>query len=308
MNSDKTMNLRRAAAIIGAVVVAVALAAIPAGAAGKVVRLSYVDWSETVAATNMVKAVLEEKMGYRCDIVPMTADKMWYSVADGEVDGMVAAWLPSTHGHYYDEVKDRVVDLGPNLKGTRIGLVVPNITVGRQTAASGQRNQPYIKADSIPELKDYADKFNYKIIGIDHEAGIMKKARQAMDVYGLDQFRLVDGSEVSMTAELSNAVRKQRWVVVTGWIPHWMFARWSLKFLKDPEGVFGGEEQIHTVVRKGLKEDMPEVHAFLDKFFWKPGELEQLMIWIKEDDGLYPYDKALRYMRYHPDQIQSWVK
>ena len=72
--------------------------------------------------------------------------------------------------------------------------------------------------------------------------------------------------------------------------------------------MFGGEEEIHTVVRKGLKEDMPQVHAFLDRFFWEPGELEQLMIWIKEDDGLYPYDKALRYMRYHPDQIQSWIE
>ena len=224
MNPNKTIDLRRAVAVFGAAVIVVAMGAVSAAAAGKVVRLSYVDWSETVAATNMVKAVLEEKMGYRCDIVPMTADKMWYSVAGGEVDGMVAAWLPSTHGHYYDEVKDRVVDLGPNLKGTRIGLVVPNITVGRQTAASGQRNQPYIKADSIPELENYADKFNYKIIGIDHEAGIMKKARQAMETYDLKDFRLIEGSEVSMTAELSNAVRKQRWIVVTGWIPHWMFA------------------------------------------------------------------------------------
>jgi glycine betaine/proline transport system substrate-binding protein len=287
------------------------LTAIPpvaAQAAEKTVRLAYVEWSETIASTNLVQAVLQEKMGVACDIIPMTADKMWAAVAAGEADAMVAAWLPSTHGHYYEQFKDRLVDLGPNLEGTRIGLVVPDITVGRQTAATGQRNAPYITVESIQELNEYADKFNRKIIGIDPEAGIMKKTREAMQVYGLSNFRLIQGSEVSMTAELSDAIRKQKWIVVTGWIPHWMFARWTLKFLDDPENVYGGKEQIHTMAREGLKEDMPEVYRFLDKFQWTPEDLGQLMIWIQEDDGMFPYDKALRYMRYHSEQIQSWVE
>ncbi len=276
--------------------------------AKKTVRLSYVEWSETVAATNMVKAMIQEKLGHACEIIPMTADKMWEAVATGRVDGMVAAWLPTTHGHFYEQYKDQIMDLGPNMVGTQIGLVVPDITVGRQTAASGQRNAPYIKASSIDDLKRYSDKFSRRIIGIDPESGIMKKTREAMGTYGLNNYELIKGSEVSMTAELSNAIRKQRWIVVTGWIPHWMFARWKLRFLDDPENVFGGKEEIHTIVRKGLKDDMPDVYQFLDNFSWKPGDLEQLMIWIQEDQGMYPDEKALRYMRYHSDQIQSWLK
>ena len=50
-----------------------------------------------------------------------------------------------------------------------------------------------------------------EIIGIDPEAGIMKKTREAMQVYGLGRYRLLDGGEVSMTAELSNAIRGQKW-------------------------------------------------------------------------------------------------
>ena len=277
-------------------------------AAQKTVRLSYVEWSETVAATNMVKTVIQEKLGHACEIIPMTADKMWAAVATGEVDGMVAAWLPTTHGHYYQQYKDQIVDLGPNMVGTQIGLVVPDITVGRQTAESGQRNAPYIEATSIEDLKQYADNFKRRIIGIDAEAGIMKKTREALQVYGLNNYELVKGSEVSMTAELSNAIRKQRWIVVTGWVPHWKFARWKLKFLDDPKNVFGGKEKIHTIVRKGLEKDMPDVYRFLDNYNWAPEDLEQLMIWIQEDQGEYPDEKALRYMRYHSEQIQSWVK
>lgn len=278
----------------------------PAAAQEKV-RLSYVEWSETVAATNMVKTVIQEKLKTACEIIPMTADRMWAAVAEGTVDGMVAAWLPTTHGHFYEQYADRIEDLGPNLVGTQIGLVVPDITVGRQTAASGQRNAPYITADSIEDLKKYPDKFNRRIIGIDPEAGIMKKTREAMRRYDLYNYELIKGSEVSMTAELSNAIRKQKWIVVTGWVPHWMFGRWKLKFLEDPKNVFGKKEEIHTIVRKGLAEDMPDVYTFLDNFKWSPEELEQLMIWIQEDEGMFPGEKALRYMRYHPDQIASWL-
>ncbi|MBW2430382.1 MAG: glycine betaine ABC transporter substrate-binding protein [Deltaproteobacteria bacterium] len=289
-------------------VVLVALVPAQSVAEQKRVRLSYVDWSETVAATNMVKTVIQEKLGHACEIIPMTADKMWAAVAAGTVDGMVAAWLPTTHGHYYEQYKDQIVDLGPNMVGTQIGLVVPDITVGRQTAESGQRNAPYITATSIEDLKKYADKFNRRIIGIDPEAGIMKKTREAMREYGLYNYELIKGSEVSMVAELSNAIRKQRWIVVTGWVPHWKFARWKLKFLDDPKNIYGGKEEIHTIVRKGLKDDMPDVYRFLDNYNWAPEDLEQLMIWIQEDQGMYPGEKALRYMRYHTDQIKSWVE
>jgi glycine betaine/proline transport system substrate-binding protein len=304
----KKASAYHAAVLVFMLFLLTAFLPLQAQAAEKVVRLAYVEWSEAIATTNLAQAVLQEKMGVPCEIIPMPADKMWESVANGEADAMVAAWLPSTHAHYYEQYKDSIVDLGPNLEGTRIGLVVPNITVGRQTAATGQRNKPYITVESIPELKEYAGKFNHKIIGIDPEAGIMKKTREAMRVYGLTNFRLIQGSEISMTAELSDAVRKQKWIVVTGWVPHWMFARWKLKFLEDPENVYGGTEEIRTIVRQGLRQDMPEVYRFLDEFYLDPEDLGQLMIWIQEDHGMFPYDKTLRYMRYHTEQIQSWLE
>lgn len=273
----------------------------------KVVTLAYVEWSSEIASTNLVKTLLEDELGYTCRIIPMAADEMWKAVAHGEVDAMVAAWLPGTHGHFYEQYKDQVVDLGPNLHGTQTGLVVPVVSPGRQTGGRGLQNIPYITVDSIAELKDHADKFRGRIIGIDPEAGIMRQAQEAMDVYGLDNFQLIRGSEVSMTAELANAIRQLNWIVVTGWIPHWKFARWNLKFLDDPENVFGGKEQIHTIVREGFAEDAPEVYEFLDNFYWTPGDMERLMLWIEEQQGVYPADSARRWIRYNKDLVESWL-
>lgn len=280
----------------------------PADAYKGTVEMAYVEWSSEVASTNLVKAVIQEKLDYRCDIEPMSVEDMWESVATGETDAMVAAWLPNTHGHYLKAMRDssyKFEDLGPNLEGTRIGLVVPDVSTGRQTAHSGQRNESYIKAESIADLNDYVDEFRGKIIGIDAGAGVMKRTQEAIEAYNLN-YELIDGSEVSMTAELADAIQKKRWIVVTGWNPHWMHGRWSMRYLEDPKNVYGGAEEIHTIVRSGLQQDMPEVYNFLDNFKWTPEQMDLMMVWIQS--GQEPYDAALRFMRTHPDLVESWLQ
>jgi glycine betaine/proline transport system substrate-binding protein len=255
------------------------------------VELAYVEWSSEVASTNVVKAVLQEKLGYDVEITPVSAAAMWQAVGSGDVDGLVAAWLPTTHGHYLKQVQDDVVDLGPNLEGTRIGLVVPS----------------YVTIDSIEQMNDAADAFDGKIIGIDPGAGLMSATETAMEKYGLSGFELMEGSGATMTAALQASIKENKWVVVTGWTPHWKFARWELKYLDDPQNVYGGEEYISTIVRKGLKEDMPEVYAFLDTFKWDPADMQQVMVWNTEE-GADPYETAKRWVEENPEKVAAWLQ
>jgi glycine betaine/proline transport system substrate-binding protein len=255
------------------------------------VELIYVEWSTEVASTNVVRAVLQEKLGYEVEMTPVSGAAMWQGTASGDADGMVAAWLPTTHGHYLEKVKDQVVDLGPNLDGTKIGLVVPS----------------YVTIDSIAELDANAEKFDGKIIGIDPGAGLMSKTEKVIEEYGIENLELIEGSGATMTAALANAIKRDEWVVVTGWTPHWKFAQWDLKYLEDPKNVYGGAEQIHTIVRKGLKEDMPEVYRFLDNFKWTPEDMQQVMVWNREE-GAKPYENAKRWINENPEKVQSWLQ
>ncbi len=273
----------------------------------KTLKLAYVEWSSEIASANMVQAVIQEKLGVNCVITPMTADEMWKSVAQGEQDAMVAAWLPGTHKHFYEKYKAKFVDLGPNLEGAKIGLVIPDVSPGRQTGRAGQRTRPYINIDSITQINENASKFGGRIVGIDPAAGIMKKTREALSAYNLDNMRLIEGSEVAMTAELARAIQRKEWIVVTGWKPHWMFGRWTMKFLKDPKNIFGGKEHINTIVRKGLKEDLPRVYSFLDKFSWTPDQMDQVMVW-NQMQGADPYESAKRWIKYNGAQVEEWLK
>jgi glycine betaine/proline transport system substrate-binding protein len=80
----------------------------------------------------------------------------------------------------------------------------------------------------------------------------------------------------------------------------------ELKYLEDPKGVYGGEEHISTIARDGLKEDMPEVYAVLDRFQWTPDEMAQLMVW-NQKEGADPYENAKRWIAINPGRVAQWT-
>lgn len=253
------------------------------------VELAYVEWDCATASTHVMKAVLED-LGYEVEVIPVAAAAMWQSIAFGDADAMTTAWLPTTHGQYMKRFKDKVVDLGPNLHGTRIGLVVPD----------------YVSIDSIDDLRSSAAKFKNKIIGIDPGAGLMMKTEQVMKEYDLGKMKLMEGSGATMAAALQDAIKNHEWLVVTGWTPHWMFARWKLKYLNDPKNIYGGEEYISTMVRRGLKKDMPEVYTVLDNFNWSPKDIAEVMI-MNRKKGADPVETARQWVKDNPEKVKKWL-
>ena len=69
--------------------------------------------------------MIEKRLGYQVQLVPVAAGVMWQGVARGDLDATLSAWLPVTHGAYWNNFKDKVVDLGPNFNDAKIGLIVP---------------------------------------------------------------------------------------------------------------------------------------------------------------------------------------
>ncbi|GBL54605.1 putative glycine betaine-binding protein [Pseudomonas citronellolis] len=263
-----------------------------AGAAAKPeITIGYVDgWSDSVATTHVAAEVIREKLGYPVKLMPVAAGIMWQGVARGKLDAMLSAWLPVTHGAYYEKMKSQVVDLGVNYPGAKIGLIVPE----------------YVKANSIEDLKAMKDDFGSRIVGIDAGAGVMLKTDQAIKDYGLD-YKLVASSGSGMIAELTRAENDKKAVAVTGWIPHWMFAKWKLKFLDDPKKVYGEEEHVDSVANPALEKKAPEVWALLKKLQWKDGaEIGQVMLAIQ--DGAKPEEAAKQWVASNPDRVKEWTQ
>ena len=282
---------KRQGLIIGAVVVvilgAIGIGSFSSAKETKRINLSYVEWDTEVASTNVVGEVLKQ-MGYDVTMTPLDNSIMWKSVSNGESDAMVSAWLPKTHGSQYAQYKDQVEDLGANLTGAKVGLAVP----------------AYMDVNSIDELTDQAGK---KIIGIEPGAGVVTAAENTIQKYdNLKDWKVETSSSGAMTVALGQAIKKHEPIVVTGWTPHWMFAKYDLKYLEDPENGMGSEEQIHTMVRKGLKEDQPEAYKVLDNFHWSEKDMEKVMLEI--NNGKDPQQAAKEWIKENQELVESWKK
>ena len=240
----------------------------------------------------MVKEVLESKLNYEVNMLQVDAGPMYVGIADGSADAMVAAWLPSTHGeNYYEPNKEKFEDLGVNLDGTKVGLVVPS----------------YMDITSIEDLtKDEVGKqLDFTITGIEPGAGIMTATEKAVIEYGLDDWNLLASSSAAMAKVLQDAYAKEQPIVVTGWTPHWKFAEMDLKYLEDPNNVYGGDEQIHTLVRLGLKEDQPAAYQFLDQFVWEPADMEAVMVDIL--GGMSEEEAAKKWVDANETKVNEWI-
>ncbi|MDQ0159930.1 glycine betaine ABC transporter substrate-binding protein [Alkalibacillus salilacus] len=92
---------------------------------GSTIELASTPWDSERASSNVLATVLEQN-GFEVEVTPVDPSIVFESIANGDADATVAAWLPFTHADFYESVKDDVVDLGPNLEGAKIGLVVPS--------------------------------------------------------------------------------------------------------------------------------------------------------------------------------------
>lgn len=251
------------------------------------VTIGYVTWDSEIASTNVLAEALQDA-GYDVELQAVDAGPLYQALANGDVDCSCSAWLPATHENYWNKYGDSIDMAGKNLQGAKIGLVVPT----------------YVTIDSIDELNTVSDQFDGKIIGIEPGAGIMQNTEEAIEAYGLD-YTLVPSSSAGMAAELTSAYDEERWVVVTGWTPHWKFARFDLKYLKDPQGIYGGEEYIGTLTRTGLDEENPELYAILERFSWTPADMESVMLDIEQ--GTPEKEAARNWINANQATVDQWL-
>lgn len=254
------------------------------------IKLAYANWAEGVAITNLAAVVLEDELGY--DVVTKMApvSEVFELVASGEYHVFADVWLPKTHGHYMDEYSGKIETIGTIFKQARTGLVVPE----------------YVDAQSIADLKTQTEAYNGQIIGIEPTAGIMKSTRAAIENYNLTGFELVNTSGPVMADSLREAIMKREPIALTGWVPHWIWAEFNIRFLEDPKKVFGEEENIHVVANSQALDKDTRAAKFFSRFSVNRVQLSALMSDIRSSDRL-PTATARKWVQDNPAIVNDWV-
>ncbi|QNS07239.1 ABC transporter permease/substrate binding protein [Streptomyces xanthii] len=255
---------------------------------GKKVTIGYIPWDEGVASTFLWKEILEQR-GFQVDVKQFEAGPLYTSLAQGGIDFQTDSWLPVTHAEYWKKYGKDLEDLGSWYGPTSLELTVP----------------AYMKdVNTLADLKGKGDLFGGKVTGIEASAGesaLLKS--KVLKAYGLDkEYKVVDSSTPAMLAELKRAYAKKKPIVVPLWSPHWAYNDYKLKKLKDPKGVWGKGDGIHTLARKGFGSEFPEVGKWLKDFKLDEKQLtsleaqinktgkgkqqEAVKTWLKQNPGL----------------------
>ncbi|RCH67053.1 ABC transporter permease subunit [Streptomyces sp. SDr-06] len=260
---------------------------------GKKISLGYIPWDEGVASTFLWKELLERR-GFTVDARQYEAGALYTGMAGGQIDFETDSWLPTTHAQYWAKYKDKLEDMGSWYGPTSLELSVPS----------------YVKdVNTLDDLKGKGSEFQNRIVGIEPsagEAGILKD--KILKEYGLDgEYKVVDGSTPGMLAELKRAYAKKEPIVVPLWSPHWAYNTYDLKKLKDPKGVWGKGDGVHTLARKGFASDNAKVGAWLKNFHMDEKQLTSLEAKIQSTGKGKEQDAVRAWLKENPGLADKWT-
>ncbi|WP_339195204.1 glycine betaine ABC transporter substrate-binding protein [Solibacillus sp. FSL R5-0449] len=151
------------------------------------------------------------------------------------------------------------------------------------------------------------EQVNYTVVATEPGAGLTGLSHDVLEQYeNLEGWTLQESSTAGMLSTLDKAIRNEEPVIVTGWTPHWKFSAYDLKILEDPKGILGGAENIQTLARKGLEQDLPDVYTVLDRFYWEPEDMEKVMYDAQEHGD---FDVAAAdWVENNQDKVSEWTK
>jgi glycine betaine/proline transport system substrate-binding protein len=247
------------------------------------------NWAENIASSNLWKVILEEE-GYDVTLTMSEKSPIWVGIANGDLDATMNVWLPTTDDPYYEEHEDNV-EIGESwFEGTGLGLVVPE----------------YVDINSIEELNENAEMFNEEIVGIDAGASLTALTEDAMEVYELEEYDFLISSEPAMISELDSAYSNEEPVLVTLWNPHWTFSDYDLKYLEDPENVYGEPEEIYYMTRTGFREDHEEIAEWWDNWEMDDETLGELMTYINDVED--EEEGARQWVEDNRELVDEWTQ
>ncbi|MDN4495184.1 glycine betaine ABC transporter substrate-binding protein [Ureibacillus aquaedulcis] len=191
------------------------------------------------------------------------------------------------------------------LKIKSMGITL-GVSVSLLLTGCGDEEGNQDSVNTTGENANLGEQLDYTITGIEPGAGITELSHNTLEGYGnLEGWELLESSTAGMLGVLDGAIKNEEPIIITGWTPHWMFSAYDLKFLEDPKGTLGGSENINTIARKGLEEDMPNAYKILDRFYWEPEDMETVMYDAQE--GSFE-EAAQNWIEENPEKVKEWTE
>jgi glycine betaine/proline transport system substrate-binding protein len=196
--------------------------------AGTVI-LGQISLSFYAVTAGVVQEVLE-RLGHQVETVQGSHAQIFPRLGAGEVDLLVAAWLPHGHAVYWERYGKQAEALSVLYEGARFVWMVPN----------------YVPAALVGEIDDLkrpevAGPMNNIIRGTGRDSGNMTVSAEVVKAYGLEQvgYKLAPGAVAEFYQSYDRALAEQRWFVMPLWYPNYIHRAGTMRALVEPKGLLG---------------------------------------------------------------------
>jgi glycine betaine/proline transport system substrate-binding protein len=259
------------------------------------IDFGYVQWPGVTVKTHVAKRVLEY-LGYQTSMTSGSQAIVFKGMDTGDLDVFLGNWMPTMKIHF-----DKYSEKG-SVKNVRVNLhdVVYKTAVPEYVYNAGVK--------SFEDLNEHADKFNKTVYGIEpgNEGNLIIKKAIENNTYNLSGWNLKASSTAGMLSAVKRAVNNEEWIAFNGWKPHYMNVMFDIKYLDDPEEIFGSGERVLTVVRTGFEEENPNVYKFLEQFkVTAPMQNQWINMYKREE--MDPKEVAEKWIANNLDVVDQWV-
>lgn len=148
--------------------------------------------------------------------------------------------------------------------------------------------------ESTPET--ISAEMAYTITGIEPGAGMSGVIDDMIENEdNLQGWTHQTSSTGAMLTELDQAIQNEEPIVIAAWSPHYMFAKYDIKYLEDPNELFGGEEDVLKLGRLGFEEDFPIAAEIVRNFYLEIDVIEAALLDSQEQEISVP------------EVVETWV-
>lgn len=255
-------------------------------------------WPGITVKTAIAEQLLNP-LGYETSIQEIGLQVIYQGIESGDIDAFLGAWLPAQREMFNPRKESGVlIDVANNVDGAQMTLAVPEYLY-----ESG--------IQSFADLDEHRDQFNGQIHGFGAGSAASEILHDAIDndIWGLGDWRLVDTSEVGMLSAARDAISREEAIVWVGWTPHWMNLELPMRYLDDPENLFGennGESDVLTLLRSDYANAHPNVVTFFEQFTFTAEEQS----WMIQAFGQEEQDLANvaeQWVTDHPERIEAML-
>jgi len=264
------------------------------------ITIASVSWTGVTIKSELAVSVLEG-LGYKAENKVFSVPIAYSALSTGDADVFFGNWMPSMANianKFF--AGGKVIKYVANMPNAKYTLATPTFC-----AEEGLKD--------FTDIVKFGDQLDWKIYGIEpgNDGNMIIQKMIDNNMFGLGKFELVASSEVAMLAQVQAYAQNHKAIVFLGWAPHSMNERIDMTYLTGSTAQTFGENDgtatVWTNLRKGFKEENPNVARLFKNMLFPVTMMNQIMTSVHVSKGLGLHQAGLKWLKEHPATYEKWL-